>query len=401
MMRWDADVYQGDLLVARIARTDTGSRLEFEPAVLTSPPSFPGRLAWKLPYTAEPVVQVGDNVHPFFANLLPEGARLALLLESVRVAKDDFLGLLLEVGWDAVGDVAVVPHGTPAGKPAALPEPKPISELSLWEAFYAGTRPGAMDSGIPGVQEKLSDATVVFGARGAGRPASILKLSPKRYPNIVQNEEFFLRMAADCGLKTARGELVHDREGECGLLVSRFDRRKAGRTGIEKLHQEDACQLLATMPANKYHVSLRDVAEELARACTAPIPEIAALLRLYAFSFLIANADLHAKNISLLWENGLVRLSPAYDLLSTAPYPKLDRHMALKMDGKDLSFAVQDFSRFGKRFGIPEAAVLDDLRRLCARSEPWLDRLDEIGFDAETAEKLHREIAARRAALKP
>jgi serine/threonine-protein kinase HipA len=85
------------------------------------------------------------------------------------------------------------------------------------------------------------------------------------------------------------------------------------------LHQEDACQFLNRYPADKYRLSLREVADGLMELTTAPQIEILNLLRQYVFSYLIGNGDMHAKNISLqTLEDGTITLTPLYDLICTA-----------------------------------------------------------------------------------
>src|SRR5204862_415986 len=81
--------------------------------------------------------------------------------------------------------------------------------------------------------------------------------------------------------------------------------------------------------------SLADLAAGVAELGSAPIVEVAKLVRLVAFSYLIANGDLHAKNVSLRTSHadGRIELTPAYDLVSTLPYG--DRKMALALDGRD------------------------------------------------------------------
>lgn len=394
-MAWEADVYQGDTLVAHFERTAAGSRLVFAGEA----PAQPGYLAWRIPYSSEPLESEAANLPPFFLNLLPEGARLRMLLENLRLAADDALGLLLQIGWDTIGDVAVVPHGQPPGRSAAA-HIQSLPDTSFWELFRAGTASGQADSSIPGVQEKISASVVSMPVSARNTPAAILKLNPPAYPLLVQNEHFFLHMADDCGLEVNQADLVYDKDGEAGLLVQRFDRVKAKRGGYRKLHQEDACQLLGQVPANKYSVSLQAIGDEVWAAATAPPVEITRLIRLIAFSYLIGNGDLHAKNISLLWQDEVIRLSPAYDLLSTLPYP-LERRMALPMLGKDDRLRPRDFVAFGARYDIPEKAVVSLLGELTEQAEPWLDRVAEIGFDAETTDRLRREIAARRKALRP
>lgn len=91
----------------------------------------------------------------------------------------------------------------------------------------------------------------------------------------------------------------------------------------------------------------------------------------------------------------VVRLSPGYDLLSTLPYTFLDRHMALKLQGKDDNLRRGDFVDFGKMYGISERATLTMLATLCDHAEPWIGRVGEIGFDHKTTEALQREMTKR------
>lgn len=379
----DADVYQGDNLVAHLQRTPTGIRFStIETATLQN-----GWLATQLPTEN----YESSDLHPFFLNLLPEGARLQLLLESSR-SKDDSLELLLKVGWDTIGDIAVLPHGKKLSAQPALINPGQLSEVSFWDLFYHGSA-AAQDSSIPGVQEKVSAAAVAFSVRGPNSPTAILKLNPKKYPLLVQNEDFFLRMAAGCGLKVNKARLVYDREKEPGLLVARFDRQKQGR-GLKKLHQEDGCQLCGVTPAHKYRLAMRQIAEAIQAASTSPIVEMGRLLQLIAFSYIIGNSDLHAKNISLLWDK-VARLSPGYDLLSTLPYPSIDQHMALSMNGKNDNFKLKDFVAFGHLFGVPEPAINQMILQLCTKAVPWVERIAEIGFDEKTTSRVQKVILTR------
>jgi serine/threonine-protein kinase HipA len=396
-MAWEADVYQGDRLAAHIERTPKGSRFQFVTEFLADKPTFPGFLAWRLPYEDEPVEQIGDNLHPFFWNLLPEGGRLQTLLDQNRIAKDDFLGMLLTVGWDAIGDVAVLPHGRDPKTHQAAIAKKDVSEISFWRAFQETTGQNP-DAAIPGVQEKLSAGTIAFPIKGLGTSSAILKLNPNRYPLLVQNEFTFLKLAKVCGIQPAKARLVHDELGEPGLWVDRFDRVRVRRS-IAKLHQEDMCQITNTSPANKYKLSLRNVVEALHEVCTAPIVETQRLMSLYAFAYLTGNADMHAKNISVLWRDGSARLSPAYDLPSTLPYhgggSKLLPHMSLRMDQKDLNFKMVDFEAFFTRFGLSQLVVRATLEKMRVKVMANLSLIDTIGFDEGTTDAVKVEIAKR------
>jgi serine/threonine-protein kinase HipA len=379
------DVYRGQQLIGRLERLANGIRFSVIEGI-----RLPyGWVATSLPCKTDDFSELPN----FFLNLLPEGARLQLLLDSAR-SRDDALELLLRVGWDTIGDIAVLPSGQALGERRANVAVKDLGQVSFWELFRSGTSDNA-DSAIPGAQEKVSAATVAFGVRAKGIPSAILKLNPRQFPLLVQNEAFFLRMAKGCRIEVNRAKVVHDRDGEPGLLVQRFDRKDRG---AEKLHQEDGCQLLDSPPANKYQPSMRAIADRVAETCSSPMVEVERLMRLTAFSYIIGNGDLHAKNVSVLWDE-VVRLSPGYDLLSTLPYKQLDQHLALFLQGKNDNLLCGDFIDFGRIYGLTETATRRMIEELCDLAEPWLARVAEIGFDPRVTESLQSEMARRLAKL--
>ena len=52
------------------------------------------------------------------------------------------------------------------------------------------------------------------------------------------------------------------------------------------------------------------------------------------YNYLIGNCDAHAKNFSLLFEDGAVRLAPFYDLISTKVYGTLSPKFAMHIGGQ-------------------------------------------------------------------
>lgn len=106
-------------------------------------------------------------------NLLPEGVRLFALKDRTKTSLEDELTLLLAVGHDCVGNVAVVPEGE---DPDLLPvEPLPYDVDDLFARAQAAEDP----TGLSGVQEKISSAMLeVPDYRFDGRPA-IIKFVPR------------------------------------------------------------------------------------------------------------------------------------------------------------------------------------------------------------------------------
>jgi len=377
-----ADVWRGDALAGTLSRTRSGAVFEYDEAFVAKAPQGERGIALHLPYARRRIETRGTNLHTFFAGLLPEGIRLRALVRRVKTSEDDLLSLLVAAGADCVGDVSVVPPGEKPEPPTASVDRARVGDVSFAEILRESLG-RASEPTVPGVQEKISAAMISLPVRGA----YILKLNPKGAPRLVENEHFFMRMAAACGIESADVELVHDRDGAAGLLVTRFD-REHGR----KLHQEDACQILDRYPADKYALSTSELFRAL-DVCAAPIVAKARLLRVVAFSYAIGNGDLHGKNVSVYARDKALDLTPAYDLLSTLPYG--DTHMALKLDAKDDNLGRAALVAFGERHGVRRAAVTAMLDELVLRARPVLSRLGEIGFDARKTKHLERSIAKR------
>jgi serine/threonine-protein kinase HipA len=393
-----AEVYRGDRRIGTVERTTHGAVFEF---ASDSKRGYAAAVGFRMPADRPRYEVAGVNLHPFFAGLLPEGLRLSALIGRVKTSADDLFSLCLAAGPDTIGDVSLVLPGSDPKVRGPTIDLTRLHEHSFAELFmrsldYLGDGP-AQEPSLPGVQDKISAAMISFPVRGRRNSgAHILKLNPKDKPTLVDNEAFFMRMARACGIETASVRTVHDREGRKGLLVERFDRLPDYENqAYTKVHQEDACQFLDRYPAEKYRFSLATIADGIEELATAPLVELLRLLRVTAFSYLVGNGDLHARNISLWVEptSGRVELSPAYDLLSTLPYG--DRRMALKLDGRDDELTRAHLVTFASRHGLRPAAVRSMLDKLCTRSEAWLRDLTGIGLTARKTQDLRRVMTKR------
>lgn len=393
------DVHRGDARIGELERTERGARFRYDDAYLRAHPRADDGVALRMPPRSEPYEVFGTNLHPFFAGLLPEGLRLRALVRAVKTSEDDLFTLLVASGADTVGDVSVAPRGQPPRERAPVADLARAGEVSFQALLEESLRyeDGRGDVSVAGVQPKVSAAMISFPVRArAARRAYMLKLTPADHPRLVENEAFFMALAKSAGLLAAATRVVHDRDGRSALLVERFDRVARGGGALHRLHQEDACQLLDRYPADKYRLTLRDVAEAL-EACSAPVVERLKLLRLQAYSYLIANGDMHAKNVSVRALSGRIELTPCYDLLSTLPYG--DGKLALSMEGRDANLKRAHFVAFGQRFGLRRPAVERMLDVLTARVGKALPRLAEIGLEPKRTAQLEREMKRRLTAL--
>jgi serine/threonine-protein kinase HipA len=390
------DVYKEKLRVGALSRTEHGARFSYAAEYLAKRAhDAPVDVAFAMPPRAEPYDVVGSNLHPFFAGLLPEGLRLRALVRQLKTSEDDLFSMLVASGSDAIGDIAIaLPEALPRER-APLADTSQLAQASFAELLEQSLRyeGGGGDVAIAGVQPKISAAMISFPVRAADkRHTYILKLAPPEYPRLIENEAFFMSMAKSVGLDVARTRVVTDRSGQPALLVERFDRVPERDGSQLRLHQEDACQLLNLYPADKYRLTLADVAGAL-DLCSAPLAEKLKLLRMQAFSYLIVNGDMHAKNISVRVLAGQVLMTPCYDLLSTLPYG--DRRLALAMEGRDDRLKRAHFIAFGERVGIRRAAVEGVLDSLCKRASARLPRLGEIGLEPKRQAHLAKVMGER------
>jgi serine/threonine-protein kinase HipA len=400
-----AHVFRNQDYIGKVTRTKQGSTFEYDAtfleAVKTTRPNEEGA-TYRLPYRRPKTETPGVNVHSFFAGLLPEGLRLKALIKIVKTSEDDLLSLLIASGSHCIGDIFVTPGTTSKAKPPQQSDESigtsSFSDVDFAALFKKSISPDGIfdEANIPGVQEKISPTSMTslisFPIRKRRDKASyILKLTPADKPRIVENEFFFLKMAKACGLIVNEATLEHDKLGASGLLVKRFDRDSNGAP----IHQEDACQFLDRYPADKYNIAFADIAAGVTELCSAPIIEVGKLLRLTAFSYLIANGDLHAKNISIRTSptTGRVELTPGYDLLTTLPYG--DRQMALKLGSLNDNLKRKQFIEFGKRFAVKEAAIDAILDQICDVAPQWINKIGEIGFTEKKTLHLRQVMKKR------
>jgi serine/threonine-protein kinase HipA len=394
------DVFKQDLRAGELVRTEHGARFQYTSEYLRAHTDDPlAGVAHTMPPRADAYEVFGTNLHPFFANLLPEGLRLRALVRAVKTSEDDLFSLLVASGTDTVGDVVIAPAGKQPQERSPIADTTQLSAISFAELLADSLRydEDRGDVSIAGVQPKVSAAMISFPVRARDkRHAYILKLSPPEYPKLVENEAFFMSLAKTAGMTVARTRVVHDKDGQAALLVERFDRVPQKDGNAQRLHQEDACQLLERYPADKYRLTLRDVSDAL-EVCSAPIAERLKLLRMQTFSYLIANGDMHAKNVSVRTVGTRVELTPCYDLLSTLPYG--DRSLALSMEGRDDKITRAHLVAFGERIGLRRAAVEQLIAGLSKHVVSALPRLSEIGLEPKRSQHLEKVMRERLALL--
>ncbi|TSA30508.1 MAG: type II toxin-antitoxin system HipA family toxin, partial [Ignavibacteriales bacterium] len=197
--------------------------------------------------------------------------------------------------------------------------PPPSLDVNLSDIEKLALNILGRSTSVTGVQPKLS----VDLKKEKKQPARltivglwgryILKPPYDKYPQMPENEDLTMKLAEMVGIKTARHSLVRLKSGELAYISKRFD-----RTSKTKLHVEDFAQLLEVLTERKYYGSIEQISKGILSYSSFSGNDLINLFELVLFSFITGNADMHLKNYSLIRdESDDIKLSPAYDLLST------------------------------------------------------------------------------------
>lgn len=228
---------------------------------------------------------------------------------------------------------------------------------------------------LSGIQKKVSvslstdRATLQVAAIG-GR--YILKPQTGTYPALPENEHLTSQLAKLVDIDVAPNGLVALKDGTLAYIVRRFDRLPNGR----KIRQEDFCQLASISPKEKYEGSAESCVRLLRQYADEPPVEILKLYRQLLFTWWSGNGDMHLKNLSLLTaEDGITRLTPAYDLICTRLVIP-DDSLALPLQGKRDKLHRDAWRRFAEYCRLPDTIALRLLEKQAAILDNAIQMID-------------------------
>lgn len=305
---------------------------------------------------------VQRRLMPFFSNLLPEGHMRTYLAERAGVNPEREFFLLRVLGKDLPGAITIEPADGEAWPPDANERP--------WDPDQ-DAKAKALRFSLAGVQLKFSAIEtprkgLTIPAEGVGG-AWIVKLPSREFEGVPENEYAMMTLAGLVGINVPAVRLVDVREignlpdgtealrGQA-LAVQRFDRVSDGT----RVHMEDFAQIFSVYPDDKYKkASYMNIARVI--AAESSIDDIAEFIRRLTFNALIGNADMHLKNLSMIYpDKRKAVLAPAYDLVSTIFYVP-DGRAALKVSrtARFDEFSEDELRHLAARARLPEKIVLD------------------------------------------
>ncbi|GAB2328597.1 hypothetical protein STREPTOSP366_37740 [Streptomyces variabilis] len=153
------------------------------------------------------------------------------------------------------------------------------------------------------------------------------------------------------------------------LAVRRFDRTHEGR-----VHQEDFAQVREVAADSKYDRANYAGLGRVIKAICPPDDVVEYVRRLVAM-IVMGNADAHLKNWTLRYPAGRqARLSPAYDLVCIAAYPKADQKLAFPLSGTTTCERVtlDSFRALSPSLMLPDEQIASTVREsIAALAASW------------------------------
>ena len=274
---------------------------------------------------------------------------------------------------------------------------------------------------LSGVQPKGGlvigdDNRLVRPAEGL-RSHYILKPAPNSYALLARefcpaNEHFTMQLASQVyGIETAANALCFFRDGEAAYLTRRFDVALDGR----KHSQEDFASLAGLTKANggrdyKYsNLSYEECAGIIRHYVTVAQIDVFRFFQLVVFNYITLNDDAHLKNFTLISKDGKeYRLAPAYDLVNTSLHLHQPRIFALDkglfkegMFFSDVRTVCRgDFLEFGRRIGLPDRVLEQELDRFAAENAAAEDLLSRSFLSEDLKAHYRTSMGYRRSTLR-
>jgi len=258
---------------------------------------------------------------------------------------------------------------------------------------------------VQGIQPKLSvrlnlkQASFEITDKG-GR--YLIKPQHDTYPELPENEDLSMRLAEIVGISVPLHGLIYCKDKTFSYVIKRFDRE--GKSG--KLATEDFAQLSGMDRDTKYTFSMEKLASIL-DMCTFPAVERVRLFRRCIFNFLIGNEDMHLKNFSLITRNNKIKLSPAYDFLSTTTAflsigKQIDEieEVALSIKGKKRKLTRKIWiDYFGiDRLQLNSAVIAEELTRFSNSFNRWYELIKK-SFLSEATQEIYTSLIEQRCQL--
>ncbi len=224
----------------------------------------------------------------------------------------------------------------------------------------------------------------------------ILKPPTPLYLFLPEVEDLTMKLAELSKIKTVPHSLIRLKSGKLAYITKRIDRVKK-----TKLPMEDMCQLTERLSEEKYNGSYEQIAKAILKYSATPVLDVVDFYEQVLFSFITGNADMHLKNFSLIFQEGIGHiLSPAYDMVATALVnPADDEELALTLNGKKKKITRNDFLSTFTTSGLELKQQLNIFKKMKKALPKWEETINESFLPSGYQKTLRNLIAERMARI--
>jgi serine/threonine-protein kinase HipA len=343
-----------------------------------------------LPIQEEPFSPERTKI--FFDGLLPEGFMRKSIATNMHFDENDYLSILYNLGKECLGAIRIdeSDEEQESGYEA-------ITSMQVEELAAEGTTKSTEivikthlsltgASGKVGLYYDEKEGRWYLPC-GLAPSTHIVKQSHIRLDGIVTNEQLSMLTAHKCGIDIPESFIINVGQGTDSQVLfatKRYDRiineKSEIISGLRRpfrLHQEDFAQALGISAADKYEKEdenyLKRMFGIIRNHSGNPMEDQLKLWRRIVFDYVLGNTDAHIKNFSLLYsyDLGEKRLSPAYDMISTAIYEASTREMSFNIGGKRSldEIGKDDFKIMASEVGIGEKVAMNVYEDILNRFE--------------------------------
>ena len=301
---------------------------------------------------------------PFFENLTPESEIKTLIAKNIGVSENNPFSLLDKLGGDCAGAISLYrDDNVPSVNNEELVEITDSALINIIKKLPVNpllTTDENARLSLAGAQPKFAivckDGKYYY-PNDRFPSTHIVKVENKNSTGLLENEYFCMKLAKVLNIDVPNVELK-EVNGLKYLLIERYD-RVIHDDRIERIHQEDFCQILGVLSDKKYQQdggpSIKKCYKAIQDYVSQPALNAIKFLDIIMYNYLIGNNDAHAKNFSILHlKNRDIMLSPFYDLVSTEVYPNLSHNLAMKIGDQQISdkLHLTDFGLLAKELKI-------------------------------------------------
>jgi serine/threonine-protein kinase HipA len=213
----------------------------------------------------------------------------------------------------------------------------------------------------------------------------ILKPQTEIYPSLPELEDVTMHLAELAKIQTVPHSLIRFEDGELCYITRRIDRNSKG----EKFPMEDMCQLSERLTEYKYKGSYEQIAKLILKYSYTPKLDVINFWEQVLFCWITGNADMHLKNFSLYSiHEKIYRLTPAYDMLSTAlVMPEDKEELALTLRAKKRKIMREDFIKAFQSSNLEDKIVANIFGKFEKAVPLWIKCIHDCFLDDKLKER--------------